>query len=208
MNIVIGTNGEWQAFELVLEVLRQKRKTDRLIVWADSLPDHWASQMRDLAEIRQHRITDSMADHYNMGIRQFPENEWVIRLDADERIQPGFLDAVKARAALETDADAMMVERRNSYWHETGSVVPPQVDYSMSCEPDFQPRVLRNCPYLYLVRPVHQHLVGAKKIIHLTGPPFTLIHHRKDCPRGYERLVPNYVEYCVNECKLVSSGHI
>lgn len=200
VNIVVRTNGEWQAFDLVMEMLRQKKPSDRLLVWDDNSPEHWLEQMRDLAEVKQHRVTDSMGDHFNLSVNQFPDSEWVVSVDADERVQPGFLDAIKARTDLESDADAMWLERRNSYWEDTGTVLPTPIDYSNHFDPDFQARVLRNNGVVHLENPIHEILVGAKRMVYLTGPPFTLIHHRKNCPRAYERLVPNYADHLKGLC--------
>lgn len=198
MNIVVLTKGEWQAFELVLELLRQMGPKDRLLVWDDFSPPDWVDQMNDLAEVKQDAVEKDLGEHRNRVKAHLPENEWIVMIDADERIQTNFVPALNAIAAQAQDADTMFIERQNSSWKPRENIIPPRVDYSKLSDHDFQARVFRNIPEIRFNGVIHHTLRGFKKALYLQGPPFTIIHHRKDCARRYESFVPDYWEYVKN----------
>lgn len=196
MNIVVLTKGEWQAFELVLEIHRQKLETDRLLVWDDFSPSEWLAGMRDIAEVKQHAADKNMSAHRNAVKRELPEGEWILMLDADERIQPSFLAALRANILAHPEDDAMFLERFNFNWDSRKNVVPPvEVDYSKPFDPDYQPRVFRNLASIRFKGVVHEQLEGYASVLYLSGPPYTIIHHRQNCPRRYENFVPDYIAY-------------
>lgn len=195
MNVVILTKDEWQAFELVIEVHRQMEAGDTLLVWDDCSSPQWLAQMKDIAEVKIDPANKNLSDHRNRVKAHIPPGEWIVMIDADERIQPGFLAALNAKIKL-TDCDAMWLERHNTYWDSRGQIVPPStIDYAKPFDPDYQPRLFRNLPEIHFENPIHHVLNGHKKAEFLKGPPFTIIHHRQNCPRQYENFVPDYGAY-------------
>lgn len=200
MNIVVTTKGEWQAFELVLECRRQMTPADRLLVWDDFSPEIWVEQMQDLAEVKQDVCRPNIAEHRNRVKAQFQPEEWILMIDADERIQKGFIAAVDRETRIHPEADAIYLERHNSIWEGRMDVVPPSSVPLHMEDHDWQSRGFRNRPQIEYEGPIHHVLKGYKHPLFLSGYPFTLIHHRKNCLRGYESFVPNYPEY-VTLCK-------
>lgn len=185
MNFVVMTKGEWQAFALVLELRKQCSASDNLLVWDDFSPDNWVEQMTDLAEVKQDAANRNMGEHRNRVKQHFPFGEWIVMLDADEWVQPGFVESLRTRVDAEPGADVFYLERHNSYWDDTGSVVVPDVDYSKPFRPDYQPRGFRNSNAIRYSGAIHEGFESYHWPLFLRGPPFTLIHHRKNSPRRY-----------------------
>lgn len=189
MNIVIMTKGEWQAFGLVVEVCRQMGPSDRLLVWDDFSPEDWVEQMRKIAYVKQDALANNFGEHRNRVKAEFPAEEWILMLDADEWIQPCSIVSIHAKTLENPNSDAMFLERRNTFWDDTGSVVPPEIDYSKPFKPDFQGRMFKNLPDIRYQGHVHEGLTGHNWPLYLTGKPFTLIHHKERVNPRYAHLV-------------------
>jgi hypothetical protein len=185
MHIVVMTNGEWMAFRLVCELLRQIDKDqDDLTVWDDESPDEYRRQMGKLARVLVHPLNKNFAEHVNALKEVFPKGEWILYLDADEMILPGFLAATRGHMQVNKKADAIYFERRNTTWAETGSPNPPEPLYVK--DPDFQPRAFINNESIHYERFVHQLLKGDRNPLYLRGRPITILHHKNDDRPKYE----------------------
>lgn len=189
MNIVVMTKGEWQAFILVTELLRQMSSRDRLLVWDDESPADWVHQMNKLTRVANDPLCGNFGEHRNRVKNQFLEGEWILMLDADEFIQPDFLYAV-GREMDVGERDALYFERRNTFWEDTGSIVPPIPDYSKPYRPDFQGRAFRNIPAIHYEGIIHEALHDYDWPAYLSGKPFTIIHHKEKVPPRYLNLIP------------------
>lgn len=197
MHIVILTKNEWQAFGLVLEVARQMNfSRDHLLVWDDESEPAWSEQMRAFigslpnARFLVHPVNQHLGNHRNAVKAVIPENEWILQLDADEWILPGFIDACACEMAKHPNIDALFFERWNSYWEDTGTAVPEEPNYGELWKPDFQGRALRNIKQIIFDGQIHHGLRFADWPVYLRGRPFTIIHHRRREPRRYDSWKP------------------
>jgi hypothetical protein len=184
MFIVITTKGEWQAFRLVIEVIRQKRDTDMVLIWDDESPADWLAQMGKLAPIQIHPLNRDFAAHRNAIKSVVPEGDWIIMLDADEWIMPGFIEAIHTQIVDNPDADSIFLERCNTRWEDLSTPVPPEPDYDQLLNHDYQHRGFRNLARIAFVGCVHEAMTGMEHTLHLKGKPYTLIHHK---PMGEPR---------------------
>lgn len=183
------TKGEWQAFGLVLEVLRQKRPSDVCFVWDDySLPS-WVDQMREIIEVKQDALDGNFGEHRNRSKKFVPEGEWIVMLDADEMILPGFIESLHVATEVHGGVDSIFLDRRNTFWDETGSPAFQPSPYNQLFKPDFQGRVFRNIESIRYQGHVHEGLVGYDWPVYLRGEPFTIIHHKRRVPPRYLHLV-------------------
>jgi hypothetical protein len=170
------------AFRLVCELLRQIDKAkDKVVVWDDESPATYREQMSKLVEVHVHPVNQHLGDHRNAAKSVVPENEWIIMLDADELIQPGFIPATRAQTEYHPDVDAIFFERWNTWWEDIGSPDPPEPPYEKKWQPDYQPRGFRNTKRVHFLGQIHSALFQYDWPLYLRGKPFTILHHK---PKG------------------------
>lgn len=188
MNIVVMTKDEPCAFDLVRELEAQMNGRHRLLVWDDFSSPEWLRSMSVLAEVRQNALQSHFANHRNRVKCQFRDGEWILMLDADEWIQPGFIAAMELETSGVDGRDVMFFERRNTFHEDTGSSDHPSVDYRRPFKPDFQGRAFLNLPHIRYEGHVHEGLKGFDWPVYLKGPPFTIIHHKRNVQPRYAAL--------------------
>lgn len=192
-NFVTMTKDEPTAFRLISEIERQMAEQDRILIIDDFSSAEYCARLGSLSEadpkrirIIQHALDENFSAHRNSCKPWVPEGEWVLMLDSDEMIMPGFVDAVRREIEAVPNADAVAFERFNSYIDDTKDETPPLPDYKRVFPEDYQTRAWVNRPAIGYVNRVHEQLVGFHRRIFLKGPPFTILHHRWKGPRRYD----------------------
>lgn len=195
------TKGELQAFSLVVELLRQMNPHDRLMVWDDFSPKDWVEQMvqalrcvrPQTAFLFQDAVNNHFGEHRNRAKQHFPNGEWIFMVDADEWIQDGLISGLNEIISEDGETDAIFLERQNTFWQDTGTLVPPGRDESSPSE--FQGRAFLNYPWIRFERHVHEGIVGFLHPRYLKGGPFCLIHHKLNATPRYALTIPGYADY-------------
>lgn len=201
LHIVILTKNEPEAFRLISRVCETKRSEDRVIIWDDLSGVGWRCMLNYYRQIypleyHQHAWNSSFCNHRNSVKPIIPEGEWVVMLDADEWIEPTFLQRVHIAIEEHPKADSFLISRVNGYYNHLSDSKMPEPDWSnVQAEnwPDWQPRVFKNIPEICYVHDVFNWFSGCKCTLELSGEGVSLFHFKvRSWTNRYNHLIPHH----------------
>ena len=198
MKISYGITVHKEADELsrLLDILIHKTdEEDEIVICVDGeddgvrfVLDSWLAQYGHSEgpykpmKIYQRKLNKDFAAQKNSVIEN-STGDYVFHLDADELPHETLLEQLKL--ILETnDVDLVWVPRVNTVAGITEEHIQKwgwvQNDKGWINYPDYQARVFRRAKHIHWIRPVHEHITGAKTYAHL--PPheeLSLYHHKQ-----------------------------
>lgn len=199
VNVVILTKEEPQAFRLIGRVCELIDPGDAVIVWDDYSNPEWLAILDFYRQVYrfsfyQHSLNSDFSAHRNAVKDKVPHGEWIVMLDADEWILPGFFVRLKREIASRPGVDGLFVSRFST-WYPTDTlfeITEPDWPKLVSSDsyPDWQPRVFRNLPHMRFVRPVNEWFENFANAPRIQGKDITILHHKpKDWKNRYWHLV-------------------
>ena len=192
ISYAITTHNEAEEINRLLEFLVHKTDPEDEIVILDDFSDEetqqvfqsWTQQYGDVKKIKieQRALNKNFAEQKNYLTRMC-SGDYIINIDADEIPHETLVNQIKK--VIEINAvDLIWVPRVNTVDGITEEHIKKWgwnvnkkgwVNY-----PDYQARIYRNVDYIKWVKPVHEHIEGAKTFSHL--PPheeLSFYHHKK-----------------------------
>ena len=192
ISYAITTHNEAEEINRLLEFLVHKTDPEDEIVILDDFSDEetqqvfqsWTQQYGDVKKfkIEQRALNKNFAEQKNYLTRMC-SGDYIINIDADEIPHETLISQIKQVLEI-NDVDLIWVPRVNTVDGITEEHIKKWgwnvnekgwVNY-----PDYQARIYRNVDYIKWVKPVHEHIEGAKTFSHL--PPheeLSFYHHKK-----------------------------
>ena len=192
ISYAITTHNEAEEINRLLEFLVHNTDSEDEIVILDDFSDEetqqvfqsWTQQYGDVKKfkIEQRALNKNFAEQKNYLTRMC-SGDYIINIDADEIPHETLISQIKQVLEI-NDVDLIWVPRVNTvdgitqeHINKWGWKVDKKgwVNY-----PDYQARIYRNVNYIKWVKPVHEHISGAKTFSHL--PPYeqlSFYHHKK-----------------------------
>jgi glycosyltransferase involved in cell wall biosynthesis len=181
MHIVVMTKDEVEAFRLLAEATTQVDSDDRVYILDDYSSDEYICKVRSefpMCVVVQHALCDNFSMHRNSVKSVVPDGEWIVMLDADEMVMPGFVRGVQETICRFSNVDALYFQRYNTLYRDGESDVPRQPSEGEKFNDDFQGRGFKNRSEICYSGIVHEQLGGFKLCMLLSGKPFTILHHK------------------------------
>ena len=192
ISYAITTHNEAEEINRLLEFLVHKTDPEDEIVILDDFSNEetqqvfqsWTQQYGDVKKfkIEQRALNKNFAKQKNYLTRMC-SGDYIINIDADEIPHETLISQIKQVLEI-NDVDLIWVPRVNTVDGITEEHIKKWgwnvnekgwVNY-----PDYQARIYRNVDYIKWVKPVHEHIDGAKTFSHL--PPheeLSFYHHKK-----------------------------
>ncbi len=142
---------------------------DAVVVWDSGSTD----ATRDLAQQAGARVVYRPFDDYGrqrQAALDAINAEWILFVDADERVTPELADEIHQRLA----ADAAATAPIDGYWLPRRNFIAGKETRGGGFYPDYQLRLLRRGAAHYAPRAVHEIVEVSGKTAHLTAP---LLHY-------------------------------
>jgi hypothetical protein len=177
-NVVILSCGEEETFRLLQSVKEQVSNNEQIfdsiiILLDDSKPvlntiTRLKLELQDYNhQIVKNKFNGDFSEHRNVALKDIPEGNLVIWLDADEEINDNFLIVAYYVFKQNKDLDMAFVSRRN---HVTGNLTQAHVnrwawkvdEYGRINYPDFQGRLHLNKNNIKWSGKVHERLTNYK----------------------------------------------
>jgi glycosyltransferase involved in cell wall biosynthesis len=191
ISYAITTHNEYEEINELLGVLIHHIDSEDEIVILDDFSDEktqevfrsWTQQYGHAVNIKieQRALNKDFAAQKNY-LTGMCSGDYIINIDADEIPHDVFLNQIKQVIEM-NDVDLIWVPRVNTvdgitqeHINKWGWRVDEKgwVNY-----PDYQARVYKNCDYISWVKPVHEHIQGAKTFSHLPPNEELSFYHRK-----------------------------
>lgn len=195
ITFTVMTKDEPEAFRL-LEILHlQLRRHHHILILDDFSNESYYRHLASFADywrpnclLYRHALNQHFSQHRNYVKGLVPHGEWIVMLDADEVVMPGFVEGVSKTLRENPEADALFFQRSNSFYDPPEDSTPPVPDFTKPFPggDDFQPRGFLNVPNIYYVKPRDNELQGYKHEVWLKGPPFCLLHRVRNGKRRYD----------------------
>ena len=192
ISYAITTHNEAEEINRLLEFLVHKTDPEDEIVILDDFSNEetqqvfqsWTQQYGDVKKfkIEQRALNKNFAEQKNYLTRMC-SGDYIINIDADEIPHETLISQIKQVLEI-NDVDLIWVPRVNTVTGITEQHIKQWgwrvnekgwVNY-----PDYQARIYRNVDYIKWVKPVHEHIEGAKTHSHL--PPYeqlSFYHHKQ-----------------------------
>ena len=192
ISYAITTHNEVEEINRLLEFLVYKTDPEDEIVILDDFSNQetqqvfqsWTQQYGDVKKfkIEQRALNKNFAEQKNYLTRMC-SGDYIINIDADEIPHETLISQIKQVLEI-NEVDLIWVPRVNTVDGITQEHIDKWrwqinekgwVNY-----PDYQARIYRNVDYIKWVKPVHEHIEGAKTFSHL--PPheeLSFYHHKK-----------------------------
>jgi glycosyltransferase involved in cell wall biosynthesis len=162
LSVTVITHNEEERLRACLESVAW---ADELVVVDAESGDKTVSVARELTDRIWVRPWPGFAEQKNFAIDQC-RGEWILSVDADERVTPELAARVRAIVAADGPADGYRVPRRNFFW---GAWVRHGGLY-----PDYQLRLFRRRAGRFAIHGVHESVTVAGRVEALAEP---LLHH-------------------------------
>jgi len=192
ISYAITTHNEAEEINRLLEFLIHKTDPEDEIVILDDFSNEetqqvfqsWNQQYGDVKTIKieQRALNKDFAAQKNY-LTGMCSGDYIVNIDADEIPHKTLVSQIKQVLEI-NDVDLIWVPRVNTVDGLTQEHIDKwrwQVNEKGWVNyPDYQARVYRNCDYIKWVKPVHEHIEGAKTYSHL--PPneeLSFYHHKK-----------------------------
>ncbi len=192
ISYAITTHNEAEEINRLLEFLIHNTDPEDEIVILDDFSNEetqqvfqsWIQQYGDKKTIKleQRALNKNFAEQKNYLTRMC-SGEYIINIDADEIPNKTLISQIKQVLEI-NDVDLIWVPRVNTVDGITKEHINKwrwQVNEKGWVNyPDYQARIYRNVDYIKWVKPVHEHIDGAKTFSHL--PPheeLSFYHHKK-----------------------------
>ena len=123
LSVVVITKNEETRLR---ECLESVAWADEIVVLDDDSSDRTVEIAREFTDKVQRRTMDIEGKHRNFAYR-LAKNEWVLSLDADERVTPELRDEIAALLASGPDCNGYTIPRKNfvgKYWARYGGMYP------------------------------------------------------------------------------------
>ena len=191
ISYAITTHNEYEEINELLGVLVHHIDSKDEIVILDDFSDErtqqvftsWQAQYGHVInfKIEQRALNKDFAAQKNY-LTGMCSGDYIINIDADEIPHDVFLNQIKQVIEI-NEVDLIWVPRVNTvdgltqeHINKWGWNVNEKgwVNY-----PDYQARVYKNCDYISWVKPVHEHITGAKTYSHQPPHEELSFYHRK-----------------------------
>lgn len=183
VSVLIPTKDEERNLPSTLDSLGW---TDEVVVFDSFSSDRTVSIARERGcEVHQ-RVFDNFADHKNWALRNVPfRNDWILILDADEKVSPELRDEILALCGGTATCDGYYIARQiwvDGVWLKYAGKYP-----------DYQLRLFRKGRAWYERRIVHEHMLVDGKVGYLKTP---LVHIDA---KGVSRYIDRHNRYAEME---------
>jgi len=155
----------WNEEERLRACLESVAWADEIVVVDAESADKTAQIAREFTDKVSVRVWPGFAAQKNVAIEQ-ATGEWILSLDADERVTPELRERIRAVLAADGPADGYSIPRRNIFW---GAWVRHGGLY-----PDYQLRLFRRDAGRFVENAVHESVTVTGRVDTLTEP---LLHH-------------------------------
>ena len=173
------------------DCLASVRWADEVFVFDSFSTDHTAEIARAAGARVEQRAFDNYAAQRNAAL-QATEAEWVLFVDADERVSPALAEEIKAVIHSERSKDGWWIPRHNYLFGK--------LTLHAGWYPDYQLRLLRRAAARYdPARPVHELVQLEGEAGHLTSP---LIHLNYENVGEFIRKQTIYARYDAERLRL------
>ena len=176
VSVLVLTRNEELNLEACLSCLTS---FDEVIVLDSMSTDHTVEIAKKFGATVIQRVFDNFSAHKNWAISNIPiRNEWILMIDADERVENDLLEEIdRVVATNDIFIDGYYIARKNIFdgvWIRYGGWYP-----------DFQMRLFRRGRAHYESRIVHEHVLLEGKEGYLKN---SLLHHDfKGLERYFDR---------------------
>ena len=196
MKISYGVTVHNESNELnrLLEILIHKAdQEDEIVICVDGeddgvrfVLDSWTAQYghddMKVIKVYQRKLNKDFAAQKNSVIEN-SSGDYIFHIDADETPHETLLIQLKDILEM-NDVDLVWIPRVNTVDGITEDHIQKwgwvQNDKGWINYPDYQARVFKRAKHIHWIRPVHEHITGAKTYAHL--PPheeLSLYHHKQ-----------------------------
>jgi (heptosyl)LPS beta-1,4-glucosyltransferase len=155
----------WNEEERLRACLESVAWADEIVVVDAESTDKTVQIAREFTDKVSVRVWPGFATQKNFAIEQ-ASGEWILSLDADERVTPELRERIRAILAADGPADGYAIPRRNIFW---GAWVRHGGLY-----PDYQLRLFRRAAGRFVDSAVHESVVVEGHVERLAEP---LLHH-------------------------------
>ena len=199
ISYAITTHNEAEEINRLLEFLVHKTDPEDEIVILDDFSDEetqqvfqsWTQQYGDVKKfkIEQRALNKNFAEQKNYLTRMC-SGDYIINIDADEIPHETLISQIKQVLEI-NDVDLIWVPRVNTVTGITEQHIKQWgwrvnekgwVNY-----PDYQARIYRNVDYIKWVKPVHEHIEGAKTFSHLPPHEVLSFYHHKNIEKQVDQ---------------------
>jgi len=164
------------------DCLASVRWADEVLVFDSFSTDRTVALAREAGARVAQRAFDDYAGQRNAAL-QATGAEWVLFVDADERVPPALAEAIR-RAITQSQA---------GWWIPRHNYLFGKLTLHAGWYPDYQLRLLRRAAARYdPARPVHELVLLEGESGHLTSP---LIHHNYETVPEFIRKQTSYARY-------------
>ena len=190
LSYAITTHNEYEEINELLGVLVHHIDSEDEIVILDDYSDErtqqvftsWTAQYQQVNwKIEQRALNKDFASQKNY-LTSMCSGDYIVNIDADEIPHDVFLNQIKQVIEI-NEVDLIWVPRVNTVDGITDEHIAKWgwnvnekgwVNY-----PDYQARVYKNCDYISWIKPVHEHITGAKTYSHLPPHEELSFYHKK-----------------------------
>ena len=165
MNRVSVTIIAWNEEDRLKACLESVGWADEIIVIDAESTDKTVQVAREFTDKIWVRPWPGFAAQKNFAL-ELAEGEWILSLDADERVTPALRSRIDAIVRADGPADGYAIPRRNLFW---GAWVRHGGLY-----PDYQPRLFRRGAGRFVDSAVHESVMVAGRVEKVAEP---LLHH-------------------------------
>jgi len=155
----------WNEEERLRACLESVAWADEIVVVDAESTDKTVQIAREFTDKVSVRVWPGFATQKNFAIEQ-ASGEWILSLDADERVTPELRERIRAILAADGPADGYAIPRRNIFW---GAWVRHGGLY-----PDYQLRLFRRAAGRFVENAVHESVTVTGQVEPLVEP---LLHH-------------------------------
>jgi len=184
-------NEHRELYRLLELLIKHKRKEDEIVVQADQGNTtqevyNVLNQFANSVKIVEFPLKGDFASFKN-NLKKNCVGEWIFQVDADEYMQPSFIEALPEILAANPTTDLFLIPRINTVDGLTQEHIQQwrwRVDEKGWINfPDYQTRILQNSPKISWVSKVHEVLTGHNTYALLPAEEeYCLIH-----PKSIER---------------------
>lgn len=194
LNVIIYTHSaDPRGIQLLEAILPQLLSEDFVLIWDDCSPhlDFREEMWRVVRKANtamfsfiESPLGVSQSRHRNLALEQIKDG-WVIELDQDEMVQPGFILAVKKAILHNPDTTVFNLQRANliveNYQMAPQRFYPQRTDYINF--PDLQPRVHQVGHGFSWVFNWHQEVAMPSIPVTILEPEAILLHNKTERDR-------------------------
>lgn len=183
INVVVMTHNEETAFRALQKVSECTSSRGQVLVLDDHSEASFAAYIELLCKeygfrFEQRHMNFDYGAQRQAALAMLPGGEWVFRLDADEAIEPDFLNACAACIEANPEADCLRAMVRHVILGNDYIQRPIQSRswrlFQTSIELDTSFRVLLNLPHIRYVSTIHEQPTGMRHIVDLP-PQFEIV---------------------------------